>query len=153
MLRENHGGDAGITRSTHHYPRGRIPCNMVMDRFGCPDFFLSFFQVLLYDPLYSWSLSPEKKVALQAMNEPDISDTAMTTGIPTSSFLETSTDGCSSDTGNKMAERALLRLRQKLNGVEENVQLSVCGQVNHLIREAMDPNNLCKLFPGWQPWL
>lgn len=91
-------------------------------------------------------------MALQAMNEPDTSDT-MTTGIPTGSFLETSTDGSSSETGNKMAERVLLRLRQKLNGVEENVQLSVCGQVNHLIREATDSNNLCRLFPGWQPWL
>ena len=31
---------------------------------------------------------------------------------------------------NKMAERALLRLRQKLEGVEEGVHLSVSGQVS-----------------------
>ena len=31
---------------------------------------------------------------------------------------------------NKMAERALLRLRQKLEGIEEGVHLSVSGQVS-----------------------
>ncbi len=54
---------------------------------------------------------------------------------------------------NKVAERVLLRLRQKLQGVEDGVQLSVSGQVNLLIQEARDPNNLCRVFPGWQPYI
>ena len=54
---------------------------------------------------------------------------------------------------NKVAERVLLRLQQKLQGIEDNVQLSVNGQVNLLIQEARNPDNLCKLFPGWQPYL
>ena len=54
---------------------------------------------------------------------------------------------------NKVAERVLLRLQNKLQGVEDGVQLSVSGQVNHLIQEARDPNNLCRLFPGWQPYI
>ena len=60
----------------------------------------------------------------------------------------------SSDTNkNKMAERVLLQLQQKLQGMSEGVQLSVSGHVNHLIQEARDPNNLCRLFPGWQPYI
>lgn len=54
---------------------------------------------------------------------------------------------------NKVAERVLLRLQQKLQGVEEGVQLSVSGQVYHLIQEARDPKNLSRLFPGWQPYI
>ena len=52
-----------------------------------------------------------------------------------------------------MAERVLIRLQEKLEGIEDGVPLSVSGQVNHLIQEATDPNNLCMLFPGWQPWI
>jgi len=54
---------------------------------------------------------------------------------------------------NKVAERALLRVRQKLQGLEDSVQLSVSGQVNQLIQAALDPKNLCRLFPGWQPYI
>lgn len=59
----------------------------------------------------------------------------------------------SQESVNKLAERVLLRLQQKLQGYEEGVQLSVTGQVNNLIQEARDPKNLCKLFPGWQPYI
>jgi len=54
---------------------------------------------------------------------------------------------------NKVAERVLLRLRQKLSGLEEGVQLSTAGQVNHLIQDARDASNLCRLFPGWQAYI
>lgn len=54
---------------------------------------------------------------------------------------------------NKLAERVLLRLRQKLQGLEDGVALSVAGQVNHLIQTARDPHNLSKLFAGWQPYI
>ncbi len=54
---------------------------------------------------------------------------------------------------NKVAERVLLRLQEKLKGVEEGTVLSVDGQVNLLIQQAMDPKNLSRLFPGWQAWV
>lgn len=54
---------------------------------------------------------------------------------------------------NKVAERVLLRLRQKLQGVEDGVQLSLSGQVNYLIQEARNPKNLARIFPGWQPYV
>ena len=54
---------------------------------------------------------------------------------------------------NKLAERVLLRLHQKLQGVEDGIQLSLSGQVNHLIQEARNPKNLARLFSGWQPYI
>lgn len=46
-----------------------------------------------------------------------------------------------------------MRLKQKLSGNEGGSFLGVEGQVNYLIQEARDTQNLCRLFPGWQPWL
>lgn len=54
---------------------------------------------------------------------------------------------------NKVAERVLMRLQEKLKGVEEGTNLSVDGQVNLLIQQAMDPKNLSRLFPGWKAWV
>ena len=54
---------------------------------------------------------------------------------------------------NKMAERALVRLRQKLQGTEEGTATSISGQVNRLIQQARDPVNLSRLFYGWQAYL
>ncbi|KAL3183326.1 hypothetical protein MRX96_000302 [Rhipicephalus microplus] len=54
---------------------------------------------------------------------------------------------------NRLARRMLLRLEQKLQGLEEGAPLSVAGQVNLLIQQARDPHNLSRLFPGWQPYV
>lgn len=54
---------------------------------------------------------------------------------------------------NVTAERALLRLRHKLQGTEDGGTTSVEGQVTKLIQEARDPKNLARLFYGWQPYL
>lgn len=51
---------------------------------------------------------------------------------------------------NKLAERALLRLKQKLQGIEEGSTTSIEGQVSKLIQEATNPVNLSRLFHGWQ---
>ena len=55
--------------------------------------------------------------------------------------------------GNKEAERALQRLKAKLQGLEYGDTLSVKGQVSQLVVEAEDPSRLCQMFPGWAPWL
>ncbi|XP_012270271.1 serine-protein kinase ATM [Orussus abietinus] len=94
-------------------------------------------QVLLYDPLFSWAITPA-----QAYNRQ---------GGSTERFSE---DSDKDSTGtNKLAERALLRVEQKLQGTEEGVASSVAGQVGSLIEQARDPRNLCRLFAGWQPYL
>ena len=50
---------------------------------------------------------------------------------------------------NQEADRALRRVKQKLQGLEEGTFLNVSGQVNHLIQSATDPQNLSKMFHGW----
>ena len=53
----------------------------------------------------------------------------------------------------QQAANALLMVQLKLQGFEQNSQLSVSGQVNYLIQQATDPCNMAKLFYGWQPFL
>ncbi len=57
------------------------------------------------------------------------------------------------NSGNKMAERCLLRVAQKLNGFEEGHVMSIQGQVNALLQQSRDPRRLCSLFKGWQAYL
>lgn len=86
---------------------------------------------------------------LQRRQEPVDESTSFFDGEPNN----TSTANGQEDSTNKMAERVLLRLQEKLEGIEDGVPLSISGQVNHLIQEATDPANLSVLFPGWQPWI
>ncbi|XP_077976961.1 serine-protein kinase ATM-like [Glandiceps talaboti] len=116
---------------------------------------LTIVEVLLYDPLYVWTLSPIKAIQLQQTKaDPDVSELNITTAGERD-LLDGAGDSNETNTeeSNKMAERVLLRLQQKLKGVEEGVVVSVSGQINRLIQEARDPKNLCKLFPGWQSWI
>ncbi|CAB1111628.1 unnamed protein product [Ectocarpus sp. CCAP 1310/34] len=57
--------------------------------------------------------------------------------------------------GGDAAQRALARIKHKLQGyVDPNGDaMSVEGQVKLLINQARDPENLCKLYVGWAPWL
>jgi len=52
-----------------------------------------------------------------------------------------------------MAERVLMRVAQKLDGIEEGQLMSVAGQVNTLVQQARDPRRLHAIFNGWQPYL
>ena len=112
---------------------------------------LLFRQVLLHDPLYMWTISPVRALNIQRRDESTATATAG------DQFFEGPSTGVVPGNGsnptNKMAERVLLRLQEKLEGIEDCVPLSVSGQVNKLIQEATDPSNLCLLFPGWQGWL
>lgn len=100
------------------------------------DLIVTIVEVFLHDPLYKWTLSPLKALRLQRE--------------------ETEIGVHQEDNGedkNKGAERVLIRLKQKLQGYEYGEPLSVQGQVTQLINEAVDPERLCKLFPGWAPWI
>lgn len=55
--------------------------------------------------------------------------------------------------GNKDAARALMRVKQKLDGYEDGEMRSVHGQVQQLIQDAIDPERLAQMFPGWGAWL
>nr|XP_046474200.1 serine-protein kinase ATM isoform X2 [Neodiprion pinetum] len=97
---------------------------------------ITLLQVLLYDPLFSWAITPAKAYSLQKGEQEGSSEQPKAAGEI-----------------NKLAERALLRLEQKLQGTEEGSASSVVGQVERLIQEAHDPTNLSRLYHGWQPYL
>ncbi|XP_047265675.1 serine/threonine-protein kinase ATM isoform X3 [Capsicum annuum] len=101
---------------------------------------LTIIEVFIHDPLYKWALSPLKALQRQKETEDD---------------LETSLEGSQQDDyeGNKDAARALMRVKQKLDGYEEGEMRSVHGQVQQLIHDAIDPDRLCHMFPGWGAWL
>ncbi|XP_073095404.1 serine-protein kinase ATM isoform X2 [Manis javanica] len=111
---------------------------------------LTIVEVLLYDPLFDWTMNPLKALYLQQRSEDE---------TELQSTLNANDQECKrnlSDTDqsfNKVAERVLMRLQEKLKGVEEGTVLSVGGQVNLLIQQAMDPKNLSRLFPGWKAWV
>ncbi|KAL9265361.1 Serine/threonine-protein kinase ATM-like protein [Drosera capensis] len=95
---------------------------------------LTIVEVFIHDPLYKWALSPLK--ALERQKE-------------TAEDLETSWEDSEDDyEGNKDATRALLRVKQKLDGYEEGEMRSVHGQVQQLIQDAIDPERLAHMFPG-----
>ncbi|KAK0178060.1 hypothetical protein PV328_002041 [Microctonus aethiopoides] len=98
---------------------------------------ITLLQVLLYAPLFSWTITPAKAWELQNERR-------------RSSHDDTSRGD---DNINKIAERALLRIEQKLQGTEDGLVTSISGQVERLIQEARDPVNLSKLFCGWQAYL
>lgn len=108
-------------------------------------------QVLLYDPLFDWTMNPLKALHLQRDEQQELNATLGSTlgGDNVDSPRRLS----DSQSFNKVAERVLLRLQEKLKGVEEGTVLSVGGQVNLLIQQALDPKNLSRLFPGWQAWV
>jgi ataxia telangiectasia mutated family protein len=93
--------------------------------------------VLIHDPLYRWMLTPGDASRFQ--REGDSQSDRESAAPP----------------DNQAAERALFRVKQKLQGYSDTTHdaLSVEGQVTHLIAEATDRDNLCVLFPGWSPWL
>ena len=101
-------------------------------------------------------MSPLKAMHLQRRQEPVEESTSFFDGGEGETGNNATSSGVASREGestNKIAERVLLRLQEKLEGIEEGVPLSIHGQVNHLIQEATDPANLCRLSPKWQPWI
>ncbi|XP_037361576.1 serine-protein kinase ATM [Talpa occidentalis] len=111
---------------------------------------LTIVEVLLYDPLFDWTMNPLKALYLQQRPE----DETELHSTPSADDPECKGNLSGIDQSfNKVAERVLMRLQEKLKGVEEGTVLSVGGQVNLLIQQAMDPKNLSRLFPGWKAWV
>ncbi|XP_035311971.1 serine-protein kinase ATM isoform X5 [Cricetulus griseus] len=111
---------------------------------------LTIVEVLLYDPLFDWTMNPLKALYLQQRPE-DETDLHSTPNAEDQECKRSLSD--IDQSFNKVAERVLMRLQEKLKGVEEGTVLSVGGQVNLLIQQAMDPKNLSRLFPGWKAWV
>ncbi|XP_053625660.1 serine-protein kinase ATM [Plodia interpunctella] len=86
---------------------------------------LTILEVLLYDPLYS--LTSSRQTAQSASR----------------------TTVLGAGDRHHLAERALLAVSSKLRAAG----VAVPGHVARLLHLATDPANLCRLFPGWQPYL
>ncbi|XP_063891264.1 serine-protein kinase ATM [Helicoverpa armigera] len=96
---------------------------------------LTILEVLLCDPLYSWSVkTAQQNASTSNRNTSAVGDAGTPSGL---------------------AERALLVVTSKLSGTEDGVAggVAVPGQVARLLRIATDPFNLCRLFHGWQAYL
>lgn len=95
-------------------------------------------EVLLYDPMYVWTLSTAQAQQYQFGNDMPNDDSNEARESPDS-----------------MASRALLRIQAKLKGQADDSSgySSVEGQVECLINKATNTGYLSRLFRGWQAYL
>ncbi|XP_024013824.1 serine/threonine-protein kinase ATM [Eutrema salsugineum] len=100
---------------------------------------LTIVEVFIHDPLYKWALSPLK--ALQRQKETEDYDGMNLEGLQ------------EEFEGNKDAARALMRVKQKLDGYEGGEMRSIHGQAQQLIQDAIDTDRLSHMFPGWGAWM
>ncbi|EEU43247.1 uncharacterized protein NECHADRAFT_95538 [Fusarium vanettenii 77-13-4] len=103
---------------------------------------MTILDVLRYDPLYTWSISPLRLAKLQKARHNDDS-------VMDDEQSETETKKGKKTTGGHVnepseADRALEIVRKKLSKT-----LSVTATVNDLINQATDERNLAVLYSGW----
>ena len=113
-------------------------CNFTLEALRHDQYsIMTILDVLRYDPLYSWSVSP---LRLQRMQE----NQGLGEGDPTAA----GTLGKNRDTnGPSEADRALTVVEKKLGK-----SLSVEATVNELIQQATDERNLATLYCGWSAY-
>ncbi|KAF2425727.1 ataxia telangiectasia mutated [Tothia fuscella] len=99
---------------------------------------MTLLNVLRYDPLYSWTVSPLKAKRLQE-TEDDKTAVNLDDGTEGSKRTE-------DDVGE--AARALTVVEKKLSKT-----LSTAATVSELIAQATDERNLAVLFAGWSAWV
>lgn len=127
------------------------------------DALLTVVQVVLHDPLYRWQMTPIKAgrkqldpMAADGQQQEEQQPAAPSSAATADAAASDAGAGASSGAlGNADAERAVLRVKQKLQGqdVEGGASLSVAAQVAALLQSAQDPDNLCRMFKGWAPWV
>ncbi|KIW90931.1 uncharacterized protein Z519_08714 [Cladophialophora bantiana CBS 173.52] len=120
---------------------------------------MTILDVLRYDPLYSWSISPLRLQKMQENNEQAAADAASIAGGPSTPSTTggggatfSSAAGAAAgviaarreETEPSEADRALTVVAKKLGKA-----LSVEATVNELIRQATDERNLAVLYCGW----
>lgn len=100
---------------------------------------MTILDVLRYDPLYSWSVSP---LRLKKMQDAQTEDPKMAPGAAGG-------NGAGKDEGEPgEADRALTVVKKKLSR-----SLSVQATVNELIQQATDERNLAVLYCGWAAYV
>jgi len=111
--------------------------------------------VLVHDPILKWAVGGRRQNA----------DVTKSLGLPDafrhitySGLIQLANDGdfpkdVPSDEGNLDAERALMRVKQKLDGYEDGELRSIEGQVQQLLHDARDPHKLAVMYAGWAAWV
>ena len=124
----------GITRTEGVFRRC---CEFTLDALRNESYsIMTVLDVLRYDPLYSWSLSP---LRLKKMQNAQTEDPA----LPGGEGVEGKKDNEPGE-----ADRALTVVAKKLSKT-----LSVTATVNELIQQATDERNLAVLFAGWAAYI
>eukprot|EP00985_Skeletonema_marinoi_P025478 scaffold18791_cov123-Skeletonema_marinoi.AAC.4 len=122
------------------------------------DTLLTILSAVVSDPLYKWSISPQKARQLQQeqniKEEEDDDDQCKSKEEPSRPSLM-AFKAEDDENRNDAAARAISKITNKLQGYEDSSSFdkSVAGQVKLLINEARDPDNLALMFGGWAPWL
>jgi len=97
--------------------------------------------VLVHDPILKWAVAEKHRQIDPGSNHPAAN--AHHSAEPRQHLSD----------GNLDAERALMRVKQKLEGYEVGELRSIHGQVQQLIHDARDPARLCRMYAGWAAWL
>lgn len=111
---------------------------------------LTVVEVLIHDPLYRWALTMPQALSRQA------AETGAAAGEP--AWARPSDPGAGPAPHavvNADAERALLRIRRKLRGTDggEGEVQGPEGQALRLLGEAMNGDNLARMYVGWAAWV
>ncbi len=119
---------------------------------------LTILEVMLYDPLCSFAISPWQAMQMQRENDVDVEEDGVNVPMQNNLKLTQQSDHDAHENMNDKsaaAEAALRGVRQKLQGYEDpnGDAMSVEGQVKLLIMEAQNPINLQSLYHGWAPWV
>ena len=139
------------------------------------DALITILQLFVRNPLYKWALDPTRAASTTAP-QPSAAAAAAAAAHEAAHELANGADGGAgggaaaggggsstapggSGSVNREAERALLRIEDKLAGRVASVSagtveaLAVEGQVRALLDEARDPENLARMYDGWASWL
>jgi ataxia telangiectasia mutated family protein len=97
---------------------------------GSTAYLLTVLEVLVDDPLYTWTVLPRR-----ARQDGEVGKEELKDVIP------------------KTAQSVVMTCMSKLEGREGGEGLSVEGHVAQLIHEATDDANLSEMWVGWRPWI
>jgi ataxia telangiectasia mutated family protein len=116
------------------------------------DTIMAVFEVLLHDPLYSWaetdrSMQVREVSDVQAGPKKPLIKSAMAQSPKKGPVMDKDVER------NKDAQRVLLRVQDKLNGIVGKDILREEEHVEVLVREAQDVNQLGRMYYGWSAWV
>jgi ataxia telangiectasia mutated family protein len=133
----------------------RGACEAAMSAMRAPDAraaLASVVEVLVHDPLYKWGISEEKKGNQQRRAKEQGGGGG---GGGEEVEEDDGNDPVAISITNADAERALLRVRNKLAGLDagDGEARGIRAQVRQLLADAADPALLCRMYVGWAAWV